>query len=103
MRDNIPRRKDTFEIFENKDTFRGQALKNVVFIKILDGIFQILTILDTKHFPSKPNIFLIGRGLPPLSHWGKRLLCLTDNGLYGFYFRIDSSRSHMILWEQLPF
>ena len=76
LRDNISRRKDTFKIFENKDTFGGQALKNVVFIKILDGIFQILTILDTKHFPSKPSIFLIGRRSPPLSHGGKGL-CLT--------------------------
>ena len=67
LQDYISRRKDTFKIFENKDTFGGQALKNVVFIKILDGIFKILTILDTKHFPSKPNIFLIGRRSPPLS------------------------------------
>ena len=56
--DDIPRRKDTRESYDNNNIFRGQVLKNIVLIKILVGIFQILSLVNIKAFPSKSNIFL---------------------------------------------
>ena len=62
LRDDIPRRKDTKESVDKNGIFRGQVLKNVVLIRILVGIFQILSIINSKAFPSKSNIFLLGGG-----------------------------------------
>ena len=70
LRDNIPRRKDT----------RGQVLKNVVLIRISVGIVQILSFINSKAFPSKSNIFLLGGRFPPLSLRGKHLCLRASHG-----------------------
>ena len=65
MRDDIPRRKDTTESVNKNGIFRGQVLKNVVLTRILVGMYQILSIINSKAFPSKSNIFLLGGAVAP--------------------------------------